>query len=235
MSLDEASLNIQLSRAVEGALERLERARRDNLPRRQRQIEAQRLISLVRQWLEFERRRGRFRVVASEQSHQVKIGKLSIRTRIDRIDELDDGSCAIIDYKTGRAEPQQWLDERITEPQLPAYCLGLPGEQVGAVMFAIVRSKAKESGFRGLARRVESWPGATSRALEARLNEKGWGAFDEVLAHWNSTLPALGDAFARGDAAVDPVDPKLACQYCDLTGLCRILERQTLSQDGNDD
>ena len=234
LALDESTFSSHLDQAVHGALDRLERERRYDLPVRQRQIESQRLTSLVRQWLEFERRRSRFRVLASEQSHQVQIGKLSIRTRIDRIDELDDGRCAIIDYKTGRAEPLQWLDDRITEPQLPAYCLGLPFEQVGAVMFAVVRSKTKESGFRGLARMVESWPGAKSRALEARLDEKGWGAFEEVLAHWSNTLPALGDAFARGEASVDPVDPKLACQYCDLTGLCRILERQTLSLEEND-
>ncbi|MGK2907209.1 MAG: PD-(D/E)XK nuclease family protein [Desulfuromonadales bacterium] len=235
LSLEEATLSSFLHEAVDGALGRLEREQRHDIPVRQRQIERQRLISLVRQWLEFERYRGRFRVVASEQSHQVKIGKLTIRTRIDRIDELDDGTCAMIDYKTGRVEPLQWLDDRVTEPQLPAYCLDLPGEQVGAVMFAVVRSKEKECGYRGLARKVESFPGSKSRALEARLTEKGWNSFAEVLAHWKDILPALGDAFARGDASVDPVDPKIACQYCDLTGFCRIMERGTTLPEGHDD
>ncbi|MGK2944983.1 MAG: PD-(D/E)XK nuclease family protein [Desulfuromonadales bacterium] len=235
LSLDETTLNKLLDEAVNVALGRLEKERRYDLPARQRHIEQQRLISLLLQWLEFERPRSRFRVVASEQSHQVKIGKLVIRTRIDRIDELDDGTCAIIDYKTGRTDPLQWLDDRISEPQLPAYCLGLPREQIGAVMFAVVRGKVKESGFRGLARKDEAWPGAKSRALATRLDEKGWGSLEEVLAHWNSTLPALGDAFARGDASVDPVDPKLACQYCDLTGFCRILERGATSPEGNND
>ncbi|MDT8444333.1 MAG: PD-(D/E)XK nuclease family protein, partial [Desulfuromonadales bacterium] len=229
LSLDETALNRHLKKAVDGALDRLERERRYDLPAKQRQIECRRLIALAEQWLEFERRRSRFRVVASEQSHQVQIGKLVIRTRIDRIDELDDGTCAIIDYKTGRVEPLQWLDDRIIEPQLPAYCLGLPREKVGAVMFAVVRGKKKESGFYGLARKSESWPGAKSRAIEKRLEEKGWGSFDEVLAHWYNALPALGDAFARGEAAVDPVDLKLACQYCDLTGFCRILERHDIA------
>lgn len=235
LSLDEAVLNSHLLEAAAGALDRLERERRYDIPARQRTIESRRLISLVRQWLEFERRRAPFRVLASEKSHQVKIGQLSIRTRIDRIDELDDGTCAIIDYKTGRTDPLQWLDERITEPQLPAYCLGLADEQVGAVMFAVIRSKEKESGFRGLARKTEAWPGAKPRALDVRLEEKGWRGFEEVLAHWRATLPDLGDAFARGEASVDPVDPKLACQYCDLTGLCRILERDTGSLVRDDD
>ena len=102
-------------------------------------------------------------------------------------------------------------------------------------MFAAVRSKEKESGFKGLSRQSESWPGAKPRALEARLDEKGWVGFEDVLKHWEKTLPCLGDAFARGDAAVDPVDVELACKYCDLEGFCRILEQGMAVQEGNND
>lgn len=235
LSFDETTLNSHLHEAVDGALDRLEKERRYDLPARQRQIERQRLMSLIRQWLEFERRRGHFRVAASEESHQVKVGSLAIRTRIDRIDELDDGTCAIIDYKTGRPDPLQWLDDRVTEPQLPAYCLDLPAEKVGAVMFAVVRGKEKESGFRGVSRKGQIWPGARSRAIETCLDEKGWTSFEEVLEHWNETLPSLGDAFARGEASVDPADIDLACKYCDLKGFCRILEQEAPLPEGNDD
>ncbi len=185
----------------------------------------ERLFLLARLWLEMESGRKPFRVVASEKSHQIKIGDLLIRTRIDRVDELEDGTCAIIDYKTGQPDPLQWLDDRVTEPQLPAYCLGMSQGQIGAVMFAMVRSKEKECGFRGVARDLESWPGAKSRKLSSKLEEKGWLSFDDVLTHWQKSLPELGNAFARGEALVDPVDPDLACKYCDLKGLCRITEK----------
>lgn len=235
LSLDAEALTGRLREAAAEALQRLEKERRADLPARQRQIELQRLVGLASQWLEFERRRGDFRVLAAEKSRQVEIGNLVIRTRIDRIDQLEDGTCAVIDYKTGRPDPLQWLDDRISEPQLPAYCLGLPRDQVGAVMFAVLRGKAKESGFRGLARSNEGWPGATSRTLDARLAELGWSSFEEVLEHWDKTLSALGDAFARGDAAVDPVDVELACRYCDLKSFCRIHEQQTAVLESPDD
>ncbi len=174
-------------------------------------------------------------MTAAEKNHQIKVGNLTIRTRIDRIDELEDGTAAIIDYKTGRPDPGQWLDERVTEPQLPLYCLGQNRGSVGAVMFAEVRSKPGECGFRGLARSTESWPGAKSRKLEKLFSEKGWESLDDVLSHWDNVLPALGDGFSRGDAAVDPVGFELACQYCDLTGLCRILEQQNADSGGDDE
>ena len=235
LALDQTTFHKHLNESVDGALGRFEKERRCDIPARQRQIERQRLLSLTKLWLEVEGRRQAFRVISSEKNHQVNIGKLIIRTRIDRIDELGDGTCAIIDYKTGRPDPIQWLDDRITEPQLPAYCLGMPHDKVGAVMFALVRGKEKECRFRGLSRDIESWPGAKSRSLAARLEEKGWGSFEEVLAHWENRLPALGDAFARGDATVDPVDPEIACKYCDLKGLCRILEQGSAEWVSTDD
>lgn len=235
LSLDTAMVDEYLQSAAADALARLEKERRADLPERQRRIEQQRLVALARQWLDFERRRAPFRVLAAEKSRQIRIGSLEIRTRIDRLDQLADGSCAVIDYKTGRPDVLQWLNERVTEPQLPVYCLGLPRDQVGAVMFAVVRGKEKESGFCGFGRDLEDWPGAKSRALEALLEERGLTSFAEVLAHWDKTLPALGDAFARGDAAVDPVDRELACRYCDLKSLCRILEQQSAAEGTTDD
>jgi ATP-dependent helicase/DNAse subunit B len=65
----------------------------------------------------------------------------------------------------------------------------------------------------------------SANGQERLLAERGWDSFDEIVAHWRSALPALGDAFADGCAAVDPVDAQQACKYCDLQTLCRISTR----------
>jgi probable DNA repair protein len=235
VSMDETDLCQLLDKAVEDALSRLERERHNDIPARLREIERQRLLALAGQWLTLERKRGPFRVAAAEKNVRIRVGELVIRTRIDRIDTLTDGSSAIIDYKTGQTDPLQWLEERITEPQLPIYALGMERGKLGAVMFAAVRGKEKERGFRGLARVVDDWPGARSRKLDSTLQEKGWSSFDEVIRHWEKALPELGDAFARGDAKVDPVDPDTACTYCDLKGLCRLAERRPVWQGAGHD
>lgn len=231
LSMTDDALDRQINTAVSSALDRLERERRHDIPAKQRSLEHTRLVSLVKRWLDIEQRRSGFRIMAAEKGQQIKIGDLSIRTRIDRIDELEDGSRAIIDYKTGTPDPVQWLDERITEPQLPVYCLGMPNKEVGAVMFGVVRGKTKECGFRGLAREIDGWPGASSKKIDDVLEEHGWESFDEILSHWEKTLTSLGNSFATGDAAVDPVDLEKSCKYCDLTTLCRISERQSIWQE----
>ncbi|MCM2263933.1 MAG: PD-(D/E)XK nuclease family protein [Desulfuromonadales bacterium] len=213
----------RLQACAEQAIARLERERRCDIPPRQRQLELTRLIGLTREWLVEEVQRSPFEIVEIEKQHVETLGRLTITTRVDRIDRLADGRVAVIDYKTGSAQVAQWCDERLTEPQLPIYCVGAGAESVGAVLFAVVRSRRKERGFRGLAATEGLWP-APEKALQKLLAERGWANFSELCAHWRTTLTTLGDAFANGVATVDPVERRKTCRYCDLVPLCRILE-----------
>jgi probable DNA repair protein len=222
LKLGGSALAERIERSVLQALRRFEKESRRDLPPRLRHLEQQRLAALVGRWLQVEQRRPPFRVAGTEISRKIAIGRLRIRTRIDRIDTLEDGSLAVLDYKTGRPDPGQWLDDRVTEPQLPVYCLDLPGENIAAVLFAVVRGKLREAGFRGLARTPDDWPGLNRKTLQSGLEEKGWQSFDAVLDHWQTALADLAEAFTSGAAAVDPVSYEAACKYCDLTPLCRI-------------
>lgn len=224
-------LAARLQHCAEQAVSRLERERRCDLPPRQRQLELARLIALAREWLAEELRRAPFEVVEIEKKHVETLGRLTITTRVDRIDRLADGRLAIIDYKTGKVEIAQWSDLRLSEPQLPIYCLGLGPEAVGAVLFAAVRNRHRERGFRGLAATDGLWP-SQEKALQTLLGERGWTDFSDLCAYWRTTLTALGDDFANGAAAVDPADPRLTCRYCDLVPLCRIRECAPATDEG---
>jgi hypothetical protein len=96
----------------------------------------------------------------------------------------------------------------------------------------MVRSREKECAFKGLAREPATWPKLSARSQEKLLMERGWNNFDEILAHWRVALPALGDAFVDGRAEVDPVDPRRACEYCDLMTFCRISSPSAIDENG---
>ncbi|OGR29981.1 MAG: hypothetical protein A2005_09080 [Desulfuromonadales bacterium GWC2_61_20] len=223
LSLPAEEIDSLLTTVTLAALDNFQRRQRIDLPPALKGLELARLVRMARQWLVFERERPPFCVVACEMREEIEVGPLRIRTQIDRIDRLDGGEMAIIDYKTGDLDPQQWLDARITEPQLPVYCRTLPRDQIGAVLLARVRARKKESGFYGLARDPDNWPGLRKNQ-EKILLAKGWDGFAAVLAHWDEALPTLGAAFVAGDAAINPLDLEKTCKHCDLTTLCRIHE-----------
>ena len=232
LGLDPSRQSALLAAAAEETLQQHERRSRCDLPPQLRALECRRLAAVAAGWLELERRRTPFRVTEIEQRHEATVGGLKLRTRIDRIDELADGGMAVIDYKTGRPDPRQWFDERVTEPQLPLYCLDLDAGQIGAVLFAVIRSRESECTFKGIARDPAAWPKLGAKNQGKLLTEHGWSSFDEIITHWRTVLPALGDAFVAGQSTVDPVDPRQACKYCDLMTLCRIGDQGGSNDDG---
>ena len=191
--------------------------------KRFREMEAERLCRQIHEWLEREKLRQPFKVVEREESHEITVGQLTVRLRIDRIDELEDGRRIVIDYKTGEVAASQWFGDRPDEPQLPLYSLAVSGDIAG-LLFAKIRAGDME--FKGVVEDKDLIAGV--RAWNQLKQTRTLGSWLEVLLHWRVTMEELGDAFCKGEAAVDPKRYPHTCRYCDLGPLCRIDELKTL-------
>jgi DNA helicase II / ATP-dependent DNA helicase PcrA len=75
------------------------------------------------------------RVLHTEQSFEIQVGKTTVVGRIDRIDALADGGVSVIDYKTGKARDQEDADASL---QLSLYAIAAAqkwGYRVGSLIF----------------------------------------------------------------------------------------------------
>jgi probable DNA repair protein len=183
-------------------------------------LERKRLAKLARAWLEVEGDRAPFEVVALEEKRKLRVAGLELNGRIDRMDKLASGGHAVIDYKTGRTTPQEWLGERPDDPQVPLYALN--AEDVSAAAFA--KLKAGEMRYMGFSRAKDAIPKVQTA--------KNW---DSLVAGWKQELETLGSGFAAGEARVDPKRHLETCRKCDLQPLCRVYERvNALEEEGEE-
>jgi probable DNA repair protein len=219
-AISEAGLDALLAGAAEDAVARIRRERPTVLSGRFAEIEKRRLVRLARAWMDVEKERGGFTVLATEDKRPIEIGGLTLNARLDRVDETDDGRRIVIDYKTGKASPGAMLSDRPEEPQLPLYLVGAEPD-AAAVAFAQV--KAGEMRFAALARDDDLLP--NTKAFSESPYGKRYGSWQEVVAAWRADLTRIAASFAGGNAEVDPKRYPNTCRYCDVKPFCRIYER----------
>ncbi|MDN5935878.1 MAG: PD-(D/E)XK nuclease family protein [Nitrosospira sp.] len=219
-AISDDDLEAMLAQAAENAVARIRRDRPATLSGLFAEIEQRRLARLAREWLNEERKRGDFTVIAIEDKRSIEIGGLALSTRLDRVDEFRDGRRIVIDYKTRAPSVNTMLGDRPEEPQLPLYLLTAEPDAV-AVAFAQVRTG--DMRFAALARDSDLLPGA--KALSESRTGDHYGSWEELIAAWRADFAHIAASFSSGDARVDPKSYPHTCRNCDLRSFCRIDER----------
>jgi ATP-dependent helicase/nuclease subunit B len=180
--------------------------------------ELARTARLIRALCEVEKQRAHFTVKATELDQMVRLGAAQLRMRIDRVDQLEAGGLAILDYKSGKRVPGGWDRDRPTHPQLLAYLAAI-GEDARAV--ATVNITATEVRFDGVAASGGLLPKV--RAVSASGAEGDIDAWTLRRREWLACVERLATDFLSGRAVVDPMPN--ACDFCPVIGVCRIADR----------
>ena len=202
------------------------------------QVEAQRLVRLSTEWLEHEKQRQDFSVIAIEDKRSIRIGGLVLQVKLDRVDESADGQRIVIDYKTGSPTARSMLDERPAEPQLPLY-LVTAEQDAAAIAFAQIKAgKMRFIGYqrdRGLLPGVQSCVGTDSGDDSDHDIDCHATMWRRQTATWHDDLTRLAAGFVAGKAAVDPQRYPDTCRRCDLQPFCRIYGQTGSSVEENED
>jgi len=234
---DATALQQDMSDAVHKALKPLIAQRDDLFGAVYTDNEAQRLQRLLARWLQIEKSRSAFDVVATEKALVINIADMPLRVRVDRIDRLDDGSLMLIDYKTGFCSTSKWQGERLEEPQLPLYMVTMAGisepqgEQDSIESLAFARINIDQQGFVGISAQEGVAPGVYS--IE---KSRGWDAslsWSDINQQWLQSLESLTNEFKTGVATVAPLQNN-TCQFCHLHSLCRIHQLNELSSEADE-
>ena len=159
-------------------------------------IEKNRIKKLVLNWLEFEKKSENFKVVAMEKKVRGKIFNIDISCRLDRLDQLANGSFRVIDYKTGAFTKGDLEPPRINAPQLYLYCMLVGLDKVEG--FSVAKINTNSSSI-------------VSKILG-----------DDDVQVWHKDLESLSQEMTDGVAARRPKNSDSTCNFCDQKVFCRV-------------
>ncbi|MEX2367811.1 MAG: PD-(D/E)XK nuclease family protein, partial [Pseudohongiellaceae bacterium] len=219
---DEA-LELLISTVVSAAIARAARQYPTTMTPHFSKLEQGRLEKLLYNWLEEERKRGSFKILALEYPLQWQHSHLTLNFKVDRIEELEDKSCGLVDYKSSAHKPSvRWDDQRQDKPQLLLYQSAIDASSEFAEVTSILYAQVniENTAYIGISQDGSSYPG-TEPSCQRQLSQSlSW---DELKKQWQLSLQSLADEFLSGYLAISPKSNS-SCQYCHLAPLCRINE-----------
>jgi len=192
--------------------------------------EKHRLEILIEALLTHEQSRAPFDVVALEARREVSIAGGRFEIRIDRIDSIEGGGFAILDYKSGEPRAPRWQGTELRDPQLLTYLLAEAGRNVRALAnVSLANGRAKFSGRSsrtGLLPDVKGMPGLDPKKVSGEEIDAAWHA---QLDAWLLALARIATDYISGHAPVQPAPD--VCRNCHLTVLCRRVELAGIDAD----
>ena len=182
---------------------------------------------LVDRYLELEDPDG-VRAIGLELNLSTEIDGVTVRGIIDRLDELDDGSLAVVDYKTGRAPRTEQSKSRLSGVQMYALmCEAELGRRPSVVRLLYLRDRIvisaapTDQAMRGTRQRALGVWSAIERACKEddfRPNPSSLCRFCAFQAYCPSfggdpslAAPALGTATAVASSVSDASALEAAC------------------------
>ena len=186
-------------------------ARQHPLVNTLRENETRRLKRLLHMLVERDRERGPFRIVELERNHVIEVAGIRLDVRLDRVDEMPDGSKLVIDYKSGaHFSLARCHGERPTKLQLPLYAAF--GEADGIALYWLHAEQIRVDAtgnvdFGGL---IEG-----RNLREYLLDAAAWRA---QIEQWGGIVQGLISEFLQGDCRIDIDADAMACaQFAMLT------------------
>lgn len=221
--LSKLELSKHIRYAASEAVKYLMSNHEESLTPKMQNIENIRLTHHLEKFIELEKNRPSFRIIAREFALTHNFGNLKLNLRIDRIDQLQDDALALIDYKTGKysASTKTWNDERPYDMQLPLYYFIASNNELDPINAVILANiNAENISYSGIAA-----SNYFSEQIKPISTEK-WTqlSWEQTVENWSTKVELLASEFINGECNVNPVDPVKSCNYCGLQSLCRVQE-----------
>jgi len=159
-------------------------------------MERQRVGGLLRDFMALDLSRDAFAVASVEREIEFAEAGVHLKLRVDRIDQLGDGSIAILDYKTGAEKKFLNSKGQPREIQLVAYACAVD-EPVAAL--ALVNIDSRTMGFNGVGTAysdLDKWP--------------------EQLSEWSAMVRSACRDLSAGDVRLDSNQPVLDARPLNL-------------------
>jgi len=189
------------------------------------QLESNYFKNILYQWLSFEKtKRPAFRVIESEKKYKINIDRITFNVQIDRIDEYQDGSRLLIDYKAeSKDTASKWTKIPITSLQMPVYITFTDVKNISAAGIAYIHNKnVKLVGLSSYGQ--DPLDGELKDCSLSKKDEEQWQYF---INSWHKDIHKLTSGYLSGNAGVI-VKKESDFKYCAVKPLLRLAERQFL-------